>query len=46
MQFLQSFILDIVDKISEQIVRALKEIGFEGVEIVEELNPKIVYKIG
>jgi metal-sulfur cluster biosynthetic enzyme len=36
----------IVDKISEQIVRALKEIGFEGVEIVEELNPKIVYKIG
>jgi len=35
----------IVDKISKQIVRVLKEMGFEGIEIVEELNPKIVYKI-
>ncbi|MFU2157764.1 MULTISPECIES: iron-sulfur cluster assembly protein [Caldisericum] len=36
----------IIDKISQDIVTALKEIGFETVEVVEELNPKLIYKTG
>ncbi|BAL81045.1 iron-sulfur cluster assembly protein [Caldisericum exile] len=36
----------IIDKISSEIISALKEIGFETVEVVEELNPKLIYKAG
>ncbi len=36
----------IIDKISEEIIKAVKPLGFDKVQIVEELNPKILYKEG
>lgn len=36
----------IFDKITENIVKKLKELSFKEVVVVEELNPKIIYKIG
>lgn len=35
-----------IDKITENIVNKLKELPFKEVTVVEELNPKIIYKIG
>jgi len=32
-----------IDKISKEIGEKLKELGFEEIQVVEELNPKIVY---
>lgn len=34
----------IIEKISNEIVLKLNEIGFKDVEVVEELNPKLIYK--
>lgn len=35
-----------IDKITENIVNKIKELPFKEVTVVEELNPKIIYKIG
>ncbi len=35
-----------IDKITESIVNKLKKIPFKEVTVVEELNPKITYKVG